>query len=118
MQNLVATLTERERELLHHLVTGASNQQIADHLCLALQTVKFHLANIYKKLGVKTRAGAVAYAMQDGEITAPTVLPVGKGFTEDDIRKAAASLVERGCGDRKVVNAVVMDLLAALGGRL
>lgn len=117
MQNLVSTLSDREREVFDLLLTGAKNQQIADELCVALQTVKFHLANIYLKLGVQNRSGAVAYGMSDREIPAPA-LTDGGAFTEAQIRAAAALLVERGMADRKVVNGLVLDLLAALGGRL
>jgi DNA-binding NarL/FixJ family response regulator len=59
-----ALLTERELDVLVRLVQGWSNKQIAAALNISPRTVKFHLDNLYSKLGVGTRAGAVAYAMQ------------------------------------------------------
>jgi DNA-binding NarL/FixJ family response regulator len=49
------TLTKREREIFTLLATGYENEEIADKLCLALQTVKNHTSLIYSKLGVKNR---------------------------------------------------------------
>jgi NarL family two-component system response regulator LiaR len=57
-------LTEREREVLALLVEGMSNQEIADKLFLGIGTVKFHVRNIYSKLGVDNRVAAVTLAMQ------------------------------------------------------
>jgi LuxR family maltose regulon positive regulatory protein len=54
--------TERELELLSLLASGLSNQEIADILSLSLATVKWHLYNLYAKLGVKNRASALARA--------------------------------------------------------
>jgi LuxR family maltose regulon positive regulatory protein len=54
--------TERELELLSLLSSGLSNQEIADSLSLSLATVKWHLYNLYAKLGVKNRAAALARA--------------------------------------------------------
>ena len=57
-------LTERERDVLALMAAGSSNQQIADRLFLSLGTVKFHIGNIYSKLGVDSRVAAVTLAMQ------------------------------------------------------
>lgn len=57
-------LTEREREVLGLLAEGLSNQQIAERLFLSVGTVKFHIGNIYSKLGVDSRVAAVTLAMQ------------------------------------------------------
>jgi NarL family two-component system response regulator LiaR len=57
-------LTERECEVLALLVEGMSNQEIADKLFLGIGTVKFHVRNIYSKLGVDNRVAAVTLAMQ------------------------------------------------------
>jgi two-component system, NarL family, response regulator LiaR len=57
-------LTDREREVLALLVEGLSNQEIADKLFLGIGTVKFHVRNIYSKLGVDNRVAAVTLAMQ------------------------------------------------------
>ena len=53
-------LTVRERELLAALATGWSNLQIASRTGISENTVKYHLKNLYDKLGVKNRAMAVA----------------------------------------------------------
>ena len=53
-------LTSREQELLASLALGRTNQQIAGDLSISLNTVKFHLKNLYGKLDVKNRAQAVA----------------------------------------------------------
>ncbi len=53
-------LTEREREVLDHLVAGATNRAIADRLVLSVRTVERHTLNIYAKLGVQGRAEAIS----------------------------------------------------------
>ena len=59
-------LSEREREVLALLVRGASNKGIAHQLRLSENTVKAHVAHIFNKLGVQSRAEAVAVALQRG----------------------------------------------------
>ncbi len=53
-------LTSRERELLAALANGWSNLQIAARIGISRNTVKYHLKNLYDKLGVNNRAMAVA----------------------------------------------------------
>lgn len=53
-------LTSREAEMLGMLATGLTNQEMADRLTVSLNTIKFHLRNLYDKLGVRNRAEAVA----------------------------------------------------------
>lgn len=57
-------LSMRETQVLRELVTGARNSDIATKLGISERTVKAHLATIYQKLGVESRAAAVATAMQ------------------------------------------------------
>ncbi|HKF39286.1 MAG TPA: LuxR C-terminal-related transcriptional regulator, partial [Ktedonobacteraceae bacterium] len=59
---LLEALTRREREVLRLLMDGASNREIAQQLVLSVNTVKKHVLNICGKLGVKSRAQAIAQA--------------------------------------------------------
>lgn len=59
-----ADLTVREREVLALMVKGLSNAAIAEQLALSLSTTRTHVSNILAKLGVATRAAAVAQAVQ------------------------------------------------------
>jgi len=63
---LVLPLSPREREILALVVTGASNKEIADQLCLAEGTVKNHVTNILTKLDVRDRTQAALRARQLG----------------------------------------------------
>ncbi|MEU3708633.1 response regulator [Streptomyces catenulae] len=57
-------LTDRERDILAQLAQGLGNRSIAKALFISEATVKTHLGRIYDKLGVETRAGAVAVAKE------------------------------------------------------
>ena len=61
-QPLIEPLSEREREVLLLMATGASNQEIAQALIIAVNTVKRHARNIFGKLGVENRTQAVVRA--------------------------------------------------------
>ena len=61
----IGTLSERETEVLVLAARGLSNDQIASHLHLAPSTVKRHLANIYLKIGVRSRSEAVRMALME-----------------------------------------------------
>ena len=65
-----AGLTDRELEILRLVASGLSNARIAAQLWVTEQTVKFHLSNTYRKLGVtsRTQASHHAYAMGLAEI--------------------------------------------------
>jgi DNA-binding NarL/FixJ family response regulator len=58
------TVTEREVEVLELLSRGLGNKEMARELFVSEATVKSHLSHIYTKLGVDTRAGAVAAAIE------------------------------------------------------
>ncbi|MGW0117695.1 response regulator [Streptomyces sp. NPDC003327] len=58
------SLTDRERDILGQLAHGLGNREIARALFISEATVKTHLGRIYAKLGVDTRAGAVAVAKE------------------------------------------------------
>jgi len=66
-----ALLTASELAVLRALARGLVNKQIAADLSIAPQTVKFHLTNVYRKLGAKNRADAVRQAYQLGLIQRP-----------------------------------------------
>jgi DNA-binding NarL/FixJ family response regulator len=61
----IGSLSERETEVLVLAARGFSNDQIASHLHLAPSTVKRHLANIYQKIGVRSRSEAVRMALME-----------------------------------------------------
>jgi len=59
-------LTEREIEVLRLIVQGASNPEIAEELCITVNTVKSHVKNILYKLSLDNRTQVAAYAMRTG----------------------------------------------------
>jgi len=64
----VSRLTPRQREVLALLADGASTTQIATTLGLAEETVRNHIRQLLRRLGVHTRLAAVAYARREGLI--------------------------------------------------
>lgn len=62
----VATLTEREVEVLRLMAKGYRNDEIAETLVITIQTVKNHVRRIFRKLDVETRVDAVLYAIDQG----------------------------------------------------
>ncbi len=56
----LASLTARERDVLQALAEGMTNAALARHFGVSANTIKFHLRNLYEKLDVQNRAGAVA----------------------------------------------------------
>lgn len=61
-------LSARENEILQQLVNGLTKKQIAEHLFLSPHTIDGHIRNIYAKLQVHTRTGAVAKALKENLI--------------------------------------------------
>jgi len=59
-------LTDREMDVLKCVASGLSNQEIADRLFIGIKTVKFHITNIFAKLGVEDRTQAAIYAHKHG----------------------------------------------------
>ena len=59
-------LTDREQEVLESVARGERSKEVAAHLGISERTVKAHLASIYSKLGVDSRAAAIAVAAQKG----------------------------------------------------
>ncbi|MFF2298973.1 response regulator [Arthrobacter sp. NPDC058127] len=64
LRNPDEVLTPREAELLSLLIQGLSNRELGKRLFISEATVKTHLAHIYAKLGVETRAAAIAVAIR------------------------------------------------------
>ena len=59
-----STLTKREAEVLALLGEGLSNAEIGDRLYLSTKTIEHHVGRVLSKLGVRSRAGAAAYAVR------------------------------------------------------
>ncbi len=68
-QDLLAQLTEREREVLQLLAEGLRNDDIAEKLFISPQTVQTHVRNILAKLRVHSKLEAVAFAVKHGAIS-------------------------------------------------
>jgi DNA-binding CsgD family transcriptional regulator/N-acetylneuraminic acid mutarotase len=66
MSSDTSQISEREREILRLVATGATNQQIAYQLNISVNTVKVHLRNIFGKIGVTSRTEATLYAVRSG----------------------------------------------------
>ena len=66
MSNDSSQISEREREILRLVATGATNQQIAYQLNISINTVKVHLRNIFGKIGVASRTEATVFAVRSG----------------------------------------------------
>ena len=59
-------LSRREAQVLHLVSEGLGNQEIADLLYLSINSVKTYIRSAYRKLGVSSRAQAVAWGVQHG----------------------------------------------------
>jgi DNA-binding NarL/FixJ family response regulator len=60
------TLSDREREVLRLVAQGHTNQQVAERLALSVKTVETYRARLMEKLGLRTRADLVRYALSTG----------------------------------------------------
>jgi DNA-binding NarL/FixJ family response regulator len=67
-------LTDRERMILAAVMRGLPNKAISKELWVTEQTVKFHLSNIYRKLGVANRTAAVRFAQEHGLLEPVTLV--------------------------------------------
>jgi DNA-binding NarL/FixJ family response regulator len=68
-------LTQRERQVLHYIVQGKSNKEIANILGVSVNTVSVHRANLMQALGIHRTADLVVYAIKKGLVTLPDKLP-------------------------------------------
>jgi DNA-binding NarL/FixJ family response regulator len=64
-KNTSINLSERETEILSHLTKGLSYKMIADACCISLDTVRFHIKNIYEKLHVHSMSEAIYKAINE-----------------------------------------------------
>jgi DNA-binding NarL/FixJ family response regulator len=67
------TLSDRETAILESVARGLSNREIGRELWISEQTVKFHLRNLYRKLGVSNRTESARYAHSMGLVATLTV---------------------------------------------
>ncbi len=114
-------LSEREREILRLVATGASNKEIAQKLVISANTVKVHLRNIFAKIDVTSRTEATLYAIRLGLVSSPTrsqellVSPTQERFGGDNDQPAQlypenaipAQAARGGLADGEPVKAVV-----------
>jgi DNA-binding NarL/FixJ family response regulator len=78
-------LTRREQEILRLVAEGHSNAKLAKMLWVTEQTVKFHLSNVYRKLGVSNRTEAARWAQVNG------LLPTARDLSTAERALLAAS---------------------------
>ena len=67
------TLSERERDVIIEVVKGKQNKEIADHLCISVNTVITHRRNIARKLQIHSAAGLTIYAIVNGMVDISSV---------------------------------------------
>jgi DNA-binding NarL/FixJ family response regulator len=68
-----AGLSHREADIVRLVVTGLSNQEIADQLYLSINSVKTYIRSAYRKIGATSRAQAVVWGMAHGFSSLPTI---------------------------------------------
>jgi two-component system, NarL family, nitrate/nitrite response regulator NarL len=76
-------LTPRERQIVTEVVAGRTNKEIAQELCVSLQTVKHHLTNIFDKVGVHNRLELALFSVHNsslGDQKVDTVKTAGASF--------------------------------------
>jgi DNA-binding NarL/FixJ family response regulator len=71
VQGNTRKVTQRESEILKLICLGFKNQQIAEHLFISRETVRWHLRSLYSKLGVDGRTAAIRYAKFGNESRDP-----------------------------------------------
>jgi DNA-binding CsgD family transcriptional regulator/N-acetylneuraminic acid mutarotase len=86
----LAELSDREREILYLVASGASNKEIASTLYISTNTVKVHLRNIFSKIGANSRTEAAMYAITAGLVELPSNIG---GDSLDSVYSATSSSV-------------------------
>jgi DNA-binding NarL/FixJ family response regulator len=84
-------LTNRELEILKSVAEGHTNARIGRALWVTEQTVKFHLSNIYRKLGVANRTEASRYALVNG-LFGPSPLPAATSLPSGSLEATDGAL--------------------------
>jgi DNA-binding NarL/FixJ family response regulator len=79
-----ASLTRREKEVVRLVAQGMTNAQIAGQMWITEETVKFHLSNTYRKIGVKNRTQASRWVAEHGLIP-DTPSAASQGATAEDL---------------------------------
>nr|WSW71519.1 response regulator transcription factor [Streptomyces sp. NBC_00995] len=102
-EQLVESLTPREREVLRCMVAGLGRKAVAERLFLSPHTVRTHMQNVLGKLGVHSTLAAVALARRAGvdpaDLAAPVLVPRQSGFAPGRTLAEGAlagDVVERG----------------------
>ena len=68
-ENWRSALSERELTVLAYVAEGLTNKEIAARLWLSEQTIKFHVRNVYRKLGISSRTDALRFAHEHDAVT-------------------------------------------------
>jgi DNA-binding CsgD family transcriptional regulator/N-acetylneuraminic acid mutarotase len=105
MQDKSSSLSDREKEILRLVSTGASNKEIASKLHISLNTVKVHIRNIFTKINVSSRTEAAMYALREGIIPSQ-----GTGQLAEPSNKTESS-TQTGRLDWKLVTAFLVPVL-------
>ena len=77
----ISDLTPRELEILQFVIAGKTNKTIAGEIYISEKTVEFHLGNIYRKIGVRTRMMTGVWAIRQGLQTETRIIPNPKSIT-------------------------------------
>jgi DNA-binding CsgD family transcriptional regulator len=85
----ISELSEREREILRLVATGASNKEIAQRLYISPNTVKVHLRNIFAKIGVASRTEAALYAIRSRIVEVPVTITAGTSAPDGPTRSVS-----------------------------
>ena len=89
-------LTRREHEIMEWVAAGHTNAKTASSLWVTEQTVKFHLTNIFRKLGVANRSEASQYVIEHGLVSLPGDEAERGGATVRPLEPAPGATVGRG----------------------
>lgn len=103
MADIDYDLSEREKEILILVATGASNKEIAKKLFISVNTVKVHLRNIFNKLEVSSRTEAAMFAVNAGLAQVPSLQ---NGYATDNLDgelTAEGNIIPRSRSNRMLV---------------